>query len=58
MRESGRVRGRENERVGGDGVKTYDTQGGGGACESLEDAERMGGNKNGKGEPRVVSRIE
>lgn len=33
---------RETERdgeVGGEGVKTYDTQGGGGACESLEDAE-------------------
>ena len=29
-------------------MRTYDTQGGGGACESLEDAERRGGNRTGK----------
>lgn len=48
-----RERQRDGE-VGGEGVKTYDTQGGGGACESLEDAERRGGNENGKGERRGI----
>lgn len=30
----------------GEGVKTYDTLGGGGARESLEDAERKGSGQN------------
>lgn len=46
-----RERSRDGE-VGGEGVKTYDTRGGGGACESLEDAERKGGNETGKGEEK------
>lgn len=47
---------RERQRdgvVGGDGVKTYDTQGGGGACESLEDAEGRGANKTERRKKRV-----
>lgn len=39
-----RERQRDGE-VGGEGVKTYDTQGGGGACESLEDEEGRGEEK-------------
>lgn len=31
-------------------MRTYDTRGGGGACESLEDGERRGGNNTGEGE--------
>lgn len=55
MSERGRVRGSDGGRdgeVGGEGVKTYDTQGGGGARESLKDAEQRGGDKPGEGETR------
>lgn len=45
-----------DREVGGRGVRTYDTQGGGGACESLEEEERMGGNKTGEGEETEESR--
>lgn len=33
------------------------TQGGGGACESLEDAERRGGNETRKGDKKKRERI-
>ena len=39
--------------MGGEGAKAYDTQGGGGACESLEEAERRGGNGTRKGGKRT-----
>ncbi len=52
-----RERFRDRE-VGGEGVKTYDTQGGGGACESLEDAERREGMKLGKKKKEKWWRIE
>lgn len=34
-------------------MKAYDAQGGGGACESLEEAERRGGNETRKGGKRI-----
>lgn len=45
---------RRDGEVGGRGVKTYDTRGGEGERESLEDAEGRGGNKTGKGEKREI----
>lgn len=55
MSECGRKRGRDRGtgEVGGEGVKAYDTQGGGGARESLEEAERRGGNETRKGGKRI-----
>ncbi len=39
-------------------MKTYDTRGGGGVCESLEDAEGRGGNGTGKGEKNKRDRVK